>query len=168
MFGGTIRVPKNGAQEPHFSSIFGKHQLNNMHYSVIITILCLYLSSCTLFDYSYEKQIGESYFIRCIESRDRMDIGFGSKEISEQLVGNTVFEVHWDSTFITAKRHPAGLGEEKRSVTEYFIVKKVKFGKENASENMYGPLTSDEYIQMKSDLGINEGKMDSVVFDDLK
>lgn len=129
--------------------------------STCIPVVIL-LISC---DYRYQKQIGESYFIRCIETRDRMDIGFGTPESSEGLVENTVFEVHWNEKYILAKRHPAKFG---KTVTEYYVIKKVKFGEAKASENMFGPLTFEEYQKKKFELSLDENKMESEVFEDLK
>jgi hypothetical protein len=134
---------------------------------IIVNIILVIVFSISC-DYWYQKQIGENYFIRCIESRDRMDIGFGTSESSEGLIGNTVFEVHWNNKYILAKRHPAHLGASRKSVIEYYVVKKVKFGEAKASQNMYGPLNLEEYEKKKRELGLDEGKMESVVFEDLK
>lgn len=132
----------------------------------LISLMCLF-GSC---DYTYQKQIGENYFIRCIESRERMDIGFGEKDGSEGLIQQTVFEVHWDNSHILAKRHPSGFGspEIDRSITEYYVVKKVKFGEDKASKNMFGPLDLNQYEKKKLELSIDESNMESIVFDDLK
>jgi len=101
-------------------------------------IIIFFLSLLTSCDYHYQKQIGENYFIRCIENRNRMNIGFGATDTSEGLISSTVFEVFYDDEYILVKRHPITKGKE---VTEYYIIKKVKFGVAKASKNMYGPLT---------------------------
>ncbi len=97
-----------------------------------------------------------------------MNIGFGTSEISEEIIGNTVFEVHWNEKFILVKRHPANLGDSRKSVIEYYVVKKVKFGEAKASQNMFGPLTLEEYKKKKLELSINESEMKVEVFEDLK
>jgi len=124
-----------------------------------------FFSSC---DYSYEKQIGENYFVRCIESRERMSICFGTSDFNEGIIGQTVYEVHWNDQYILAKRHPSNLGSKKKEVTEYYILKKVIFGEAKASPNMYGPFILKEYEKKKEELGLLELEMKSISFDDLK
>jgi hypothetical protein len=136
-----------------------------MKLKILVMSFTIGLMSC---DYSYEKQIGENYFIRCIESRERMDIGFGTSKSSEGLVNQTVYEVHWNEQYILAKRHPSNLVPLKKNITEYYIIKKVKFGEAKASKNMYGPLNFEEYEDKKKELSIDESKMESEVFVDLK
>jgi len=133
-----------------------------------LVALAFILNLIACIDYSYQKQIGESYFIRCIEQRYRMSIGFGTAEISEGLIPQTVYEVHWNDKYILAKRHPSELFEKSKTVTEYYVVKKVKFGEAKASKNMFGPLNLEEYNQKKRELGLKESEMETVLFDDLK
>jgi hypothetical protein len=131
----------------------------------ILLIVAAFIWSC---DYSYQKKIGDNYFIKCIESRDRMDIGFGTSDLSEGIIDPTVFEVHWDEKFILVKRHPLNLGQDAKSVTEYYVIKKVKFGEAKAKQNMHGPYNLEEYEKKKAELSINEGKMKNIVFSDLR
>lgn len=134
---------------------------------LIILLIVIMIQSC---DY-YQKQIGENYFIRAINSRETMDIGFGKKDGSEGIVDQTVFEVHWNDLYILAKRHPLeGVGNDgiNRDSTEYYILKKVKFGEAKASQNMFGPLTKQEYKFKKEELGLIESEMESITYDDLK
>ena len=147
-----------------FNFIFGNPQLENRFMKKLILIfgIILFLSAC---DYNYNKQIGDHYFIRCIENRQRMNIGFGTEELSEGIIEGTVFEVHWNDDYILAKRHPISKGKD---VTEYYVIKKVVFGEEKASENMFGPLTLDEFEAKKKELSIQEEKMEKILFDDLK
>lgn len=140
-----------------------------MRIAIIFTFLLLFgfLQSC---DY-YQKQIGESYFIRAVNSRETMDIGFGKKEGSEGIVDQTVFEVHWDEEYILAKRHPLespGNDGINRNITEYYILKKVIYGEAKASHNMYGPLAKEEYESKKEELGLIESEMESIILEDLK
>jgi hypothetical protein len=135
--------------------------------TILMLLFFCFLQSC---DY-YQKQIGENYFIRWVNTRESMDIGFGMKDGSEGLIKETVFEVHWNDEYIIAKRHPRdGTGDDgiNRSITEYYILKKVKFGEAKASQNMFGPLIKEEYKSKKAELGLIESEMESLFFDDLK
>ncbi|MFD2036343.1 hypothetical protein ACFSKL_16180 [Belliella marina] len=131
-------------------------------------ILCVLLLGC---DYSYQKQIGESYFLRAVNSPVTMSIGFGSSEINEGLINQTVFEVHWNEEYILAKRHPSkgvNVGDIDRDQVDYYVIKKVDFGKERASEYVVGPITINDYSKRILELGLNEKDMSSLTFKDLK
>lgn len=116
-------------------------------------------------DFRGQEQIGESYFLRKGDLKRDVDIGFGTNELSEGVVAPTVFEVHWDDDFILAKRYPVSKDE---NMVEYYILKKVVFGEEKASENMFGPLTLVEFEDKKKELSIQEEKMEKILFDNLK
>lgn len=138
-----------------------------MRKTFLLILIAISVCSC---DYEYQKQIGENYFIRCIESRERMNIGFGNKDGSEGLIDETVFEVYWNEQYIIALRHPPikGSGGINHDVTEYYIIRKVILGEEKASSNTYGPLTREEYEIKIKELRLDTSKMQSVVFEDLK
>ena len=135
--------------------------------ALLILWIVIIVQSCDC----YQKQIGENYFIRCIDVRESMSIGFGTEVGNEGIVDQTVFEAHWNDDYILAKRHPLeapGIDGINREITEYYILKKVKFGEAKASQNMFGPLTKEEYINKKKELGLIESEMESISFDDLK
>ena len=136
------------------------------HFIVIASVMLL--NSC---DYSYNKQIGESYFLRAVNSPVTMSIGFGTKEINEGVIDQTVFEVYWNDDYILAKRHPskgAGINNINKNVIEYYIIKKVLFGEEKAAANIKGPLSEDLYEKEKNVLGLDERTMQKVEFEKLK
>jgi len=116
-------------------------------------------------DFRGQEQIGESYFLRKGDLKRDVDIGFGTSSSSEGIIGATVFEVQWDDDFILAKRHPISKDE---NLVEYYILKKVVFGKAKASENMFGPLTLGQFEVKKKELSIKEEDMETILFDDLK
>ncbi len=130
--------------------------------SLLLIFSLYYLTGC---DYSYQKQIGESYFIRCIEQRYRMDIGFGHQDGSEGFISQTVFEVYWNSKYILAKRHPEFHNNKK--LTEYYIAEKVVFP-ERGWDYLIGPLNKADYEKKIKELNLDLDKMEHVVFDDLK
>lgn len=133
----------------------------------ILFILVSIVQSC---DY-YQKQIGEYYFIRCIDVRESMSIGFGTKDANEGILGPTVFEIHWNSDYILAKRHPLqapGINGINRDITDYYILKKVKFGEAKASQNIDGPMKREEYEIKKKELALTESEMEAITFEDLK
>ena len=133
-----------------------------MKWIIYIIFTCAAMIGCNSIK---QTQIGESYFLRKGDLKKDIDIGFGTSELSEGIIGPTVIEVHWDDDFILAKRHPIYKDD---SLVEYYILKKVVFGKEKASENMFGPLTYDQFEIKKKELLIQEENMKRILVDDLK
>lgn len=129
---------------------------------IYLIFLCFVLVGC---GFSKQKQIGESYFLRKGDLKRDVDIGFGNSSSSEGIVGPTVFEVYWNNDFILAKRHPVS---KEKNLVEYYILKKVVFGKEKASENMFGPLTLEQFEAKKKELLIQEEDMERILLDDLR
>lgn len=139
-----------------------------MKHGLIYLLLILFVTAC---DYSYQKEIGKNYYVRAVNSPVTMDIGFGTSDISEVLIKQTVFEVHWNDNFALVKRHPSeGITHEfiEKNIIEYYIVKKIKYGEEKASQNIEGPMNREEFEERKVELGLSETQMESVTFDDLK
>lgn len=100
-----------------------------------------------------------------------MSIGFGYSEINEGLIDQTVFEAYWNEEFILAKRHPSkgiNVTDIERDRVDYYIIKKIEFGNERASEYVDGPLTKDVYSKRIIELGLKEEAMHSLIFNDLK
>ncbi|MCH7408057.1 hypothetical protein MM239_01510 [Belliella sp. DSM 111904] len=134
--------------------------------------------SCLIFsvffcgcDYSYQKEIGESYFLRAINSPVTMSIGFGNSKINEGLIDQTIFEVHWNDDFILAKRHPSkgiNLADIDRNQVDCYVIKKVNFRDKKASEYVEGPLRKEDYSKRILELGLDEDDMSSLTFNDLK
>ncbi|MCH7414372.1 hypothetical protein MM213_12810 [Belliella sp. R4-6] len=139
-----------------------------MKIKLFYIILSLLLLSC---DYFYQKQIGEFYFLRAVNSPVTMSIGFGTSEINEGLINQTVFEVHWNEEYILAKRHPSqgvNVGDIDRDQVDYYIIKKVDFGDKRATEYVEGPLSKGDYSKRIFELELDEVDMYSLIFDDLK
>lgn len=149
---------------------YGKHQKNDyaMKHGSVFFLLIFFFAGC---DYSYQRKIVGDYYLRAVNSPVTMDIGFGTSEVSEVLVKQTVFEIHWNDEFILAKRHPSeGLNYESiiRHDIEFYIIKKVKYGEEKASQNIEGPMNKEKFEKRKVELGLREEKMKSITFDNLK
>ena len=106
------------------------------HYYILSILL---ISSCGACDYTYQKQIGESYFLRAIDLKESMCIGFGTKESNEGIVPSTVYEVQWNDEIILAKQHPKNSDE-----TYYYLIRKTKFGVEKGTKYMDGPISEYE------------------------
>lgn len=139
-------------------------EIANTKIKLFILILAMFAtSSC---DSYYEKQIGESYYIRYIDLKRTMDIGFGNKESSEGLIDPTVYEVYWNEKYILVKTHPDII--ENRNLTEYYVIEKVKFGEKRARDFMKGPINKMEYENLIKQLALNLADMEHIVYDDLK
>jgi hypothetical protein len=121
------------------------------------------LSAC---DGYYQKQVGESYFIRYVDLKRTMDIGFGTNGSSEELIGPTVYEVYWNERYILAKTHPDFPDDRKR--TDYYLIEKVLFGEKRARAYLVGPVTKSEYERQIKALKLTPEDMEHIVYDDLK
>ena len=106
-------------------------------------LFLIILSSCGVFDYTYQKQIGESYFLRAIDLKESMCIAFGTKDSNEGIVPSTVYEVQWNDEIILAKQHP-----RNSEITNYYLIGKTKFGVEKGTKFMDGPIS--EYHAKKA------------------
>jgi hypothetical protein len=102
-------------------------------------LLILIISFCGACDYTYQKQIGESYFLRALDLKESMCIGFGTKDLNEGIVPRTVYEVQWNDEIIIAKQHPINSDE-----TNYYLIGKTKFGVEKGTKYMDGPISEYE------------------------
>lgn len=131
-----------------------------MKFFATLFFLFFIMTGC---DFEGQDQIGKNYFLRKGDLKKDVDIGFGTKEVSEGIIGPTVFEVYWNDDFILAKRHPISKGKK---IVEYYILKKVVFGEAKASENMFGPLTLEQFEMMKKKLSIKEEEMKSIIIED--
>ena len=129
----------------------------------ILVLSMVTISSC---DSYYQKQIGDFYFIRYIDLKRTMDIGFGNKESSEGLVDPTVFEVYWNEKYILVKTHPDFL--ENRLLTEYYVIEKVRFGEKRAKDYMIGPINEEQYEMEIKKLKLNINNMEHILYNDLK
>ena len=141
--------------------------MNKLIKVILLFVVLIGFQSCD----SSQKQIGENYFVRWINGPETMCIGFGTEDGNEGIVKETIYEVKWNTEYIIAKRHPLeapGVEGINRDITEYYILKKVKFGEAKASENMFGPLIEEEFKVKRDNLGLIEDEMESMIFDDLK
>lgn len=130
---------------------------------------CLFLGAiCTLSacDSYYQKQIGESYFLRYTDLKRTMDLGFGTEESSEGLIPPTVFEVYWNDQYILVKTHPDF--PDNRTLTDYYIIEKVVFGEKRARDYMVGPVAKQAYERNIKALHLHLDDMEHIVYDDLK
>ena len=61
----------------------------------------------------------------------------------------TVFAAGWNDEYIIVKQHPMGPGaaSSDRSVTNWYIVR-------ISDDNVFGPLTEDEFVAKRVELGV--------------
>ena len=111
-------------------------------------------------NYTDQKQIGKNYFIRSINSKEFIDIGYGEENFSEGFIPNTVFEVLWNEKYILVKRHPIN----QSNLVDFFIIKKVKDDIRLASKNRIGPLSKENYKKTINQLNIKENTLNKVVY----
>jgi hypothetical protein len=96
----------------------------------------------------------ERYILTAVDALGQMsldfDIGDGT---AIGLVEPNVFSVGADDRYIVVKRHPGNaFGEFDRTITEYFIVKRVDGNFEARKSAVQGPITSAAFNQLASEL----------------
>jgi len=126
----------------------------------ILTLLII--SSCGAMDYTYQKQIGESYFLKAIDLKESMCIAFGTKDLNEGIVPSTVYEVQWNDELILAKQH-----SRNSEITNYYLIGKTKFGVEKGTKFMDGPISEYDAIKALKTEGIKLPLANQQLFKDL-
>jgi len=124
--------------------------------------LILSITSCGACDYTYQKQIGENYFLRAIDMKESMCIGFGTKDSNEGIVPSTIYEVQWNDDIILAKQHPNNSNE-----TYYYLIRKTKFGLEKGTKYMEGPISEYEAKNILKEAGVKLPLENKEFFSDL-
>lgn len=75
----------------------------------------------------------------------------------------TVFAAGWNDEYIIVKQHPMGPGAASpdRSVANWYIIR-------ISDDNVFGPLTEDEFVAKRTELGVPETLAFARVFKELE
>lgn len=127
----------------------------NEHYMLMLLFCSVFLASCISCTV-YNKELTEGYELSANDHISGMSIYVNDGQYQIGVVNATVFSVGFDNDFIIAKQHPFSDNSINKSITNYYIIP-VKY-KINTSpdENKIGPLSHEEFLNKRNDLGISE------------
>jgi len=110
--------------------------------------------------FAYEKKLNNGYQLNAMDSRSEMSIWLPDNLI---IVKETVFAVGQNDSFIIVKQHPPGNKEH----INYYAIPLINKISEYLPDNIYGPMNSDEFDKLKTELNINNLDF-TIVFKDLE
>lgn len=134
---------------------------------IILLLILLVLEGCKM--KNNNNRIIENYFIGTDDLREDMMIYAVVNEYRIGIMPPTIFALGYNEDFIIAKQHPqnSSLSMEREKIN-YFIIPLKKKKMESPDENKYGPLTKEEFLQKRIEIGIPDSVNFSLVFKDLE
>lgn len=136
-----------------------------------INIFCLFafvslLQSCI--GSAHDEKLNGGYYLSAIDVKEDMVIGFQDGDYGIGIIGATIFAVGQNDEFIIAKQHPrASSSDVNKAIINYFIIPLKSKVSQLLEENIYGPLTLEEFEQKRKKLHI-ENLDFTIVFKDLE
>lgn len=121
---------------------------------IILAIILFAIPIVGCGGFAYDEHLDGPYRLVAVDINEQMtlsyDLGNGS---TVGRVGETVFSVGWNSTYVVTKRHPNG----DKSVLEYYYIVRLDDGPYVDPKNcVKGPFTKAEYSLEKSRLSLPE------------
>lgn len=145
---------ENGSLEEwrHLSLYRGSDYIMNTRLLVIIPFLLLSMACFTFEGLAYRESLTDEYTVWTVESWEWTSIVERKTDgsLGPDLVGPMVFAYGWNEDFIIAKQHPnpkLKLRGTNTEITNWFII-------EIATKNVHGPLTEEEFKELRQELGI--------------
>ena len=120
-------------------------------------------------DGSYDEVLTSKYSLIGIDGKNNMTISYNDGEGFIGVINATVFAVGVDNDYIIAKQHPRAEWPKvpNKKITYYYIIPlKIKMTV-LPNKNVIGPLTKNEFIAKRMDLGISEKLSFTKVFKEL-
>ena len=136
------------------------HKLCPFHYVILLfTLVQIFLlSSCAgTSDWSFSDLPGD-YEIWRINSKEIVLVKKTDDVLGESVVDAYVSKVAWDDNFILAQQES---NADNTSNTVSFYIVDVN------SENIYGPLTEDEFNELAKQIQVEVNNMDWILTSDL-
>ncbi|MEA3395860.1 MAG: hypothetical protein U9R05_00160 [Chloroflexota bacterium] len=116
-----------------------------------VVVLLLSALACSGTGLAYEHDLVKDYAIWAGDLKAQAAVvqKIPDSSSASTVVGPMVFAYGWNEAFIIAKQHPNPFGGAgiDTGVTHWFIV-------EVASEEVHGPLTETEYLELREQLAI--------------
>jgi len=130
--------------------------LNSMaDYGRLVIALTL-LSVACCFGHAYHEEICEGYVLVAVDTMNQLMLGHETNGV-EGVVSAAVFAVGVQDPFIIVKQHPAPFpGRPNKEVTNYFIVVMPEDRSRYPRDGVFGPLTKQEFAEMRAELGVPE------------
>ncbi len=124
-----------------------------------ILILLLGLGNA-ISGFAYEKKLKNGYQLVAMDGKSDMSIWLSDNTV---LVEPTVFAVGQNDSFIIVKQHPRGNKEQ----INYLAIPLINKISEDLTDNIYGPMNSEEFDKLRTELNINNLQF-TIVFKDLE
>ena len=118
-----------------------------------------------------EEQLVGRYYLTAM---DYVDEGMNLSYVLESgdfigVVNSTVFAVGYNDEYIIVKQHPRKFpNPPDKSITNYFIVPIKDQVHASPDENKIGPLTKEEFVIKRKELGISDSLTFTKVFSELE
>ena len=117
----------------------------------------------------YFEKIVNGYFLSAIDVKTDMLLGYQDGDFGVGVVGSTVFAVGYNDEYIIVKQHPRKFpNPPDKSITNYFIVPIKDQVHASPDENKIGPLTKEEFVIKRKELGISDSLTFTKVFSELE
>jgi hypothetical protein len=140
--------------------------------TLFIFLGILFFNVCD-FGYCYKKHIIGDYYLVATDIIEEASIGTIYKGNDHTgisyIIYQGVYSVGNDEQFIIVKQHPFDIRPEldKNSINYYIIPLINKISKLEGN-NLFGPMTKEEFIQKRNELGIDKNLDFTIVIEELE
>lgn len=136
----------------------------------IIFLLSLLLQGCSD-GFVHKEQIVGNYYLTALELKQGMTLSYNisnKKDVFIGVVNPTVFALGNNDNFIIVKQHPEKSAyKSDNTLTNYYIIPLKEPIIKSPEKNVIGPMTKEEFEEMRVELEMPESLNFTKVFEDL-